>query len=44
MRKSILFVALFLNTTFGKPTGFITPSGVFVPRSFSGEFGAKFTF
>ncbi|MCG3163797.1 MAG: hypothetical protein JMDDDDMK_05248 [Acidobacteria bacterium] len=30
--------------TFGKPTGFITPSGVIVPRSFSGEFGAQFTF
>jgi outer membrane receptor protein involved in Fe transport len=32
------------NATFGKPTGFITPSGVIVPRSFSGEFGAKFSF
>jgi len=32
------------KSTFRKPTGFITPSGVFVPRSFSGEFGAKFTF
>jgi hypothetical protein len=32
------------STTFGKPTGFITPSGVFVPRSFSGEFGAQFIF
>src|SRR5262245_16676778 len=32
------------NKTFGKPTGFITPSGVIVPRSFSGEFGAQFTF
>jgi len=30
--------------TFGKPTGFITPNGVIVPRSFSGEFGAQFTF
>lgn len=29
---------------FGKPTGFITPNGVIVPRSFSGEFGAKFSF
>ncbi|MBO0723974.1 MAG: hypothetical protein J2P52_00115, partial [Blastocatellia bacterium] len=32
------------SSTFGKPTGFITPSGVFVPRSFSGEFGAQFIF
>jgi hypothetical protein len=30
--------------TFGTPTGFITPSGVIVPRSFSGEFGAQFIF
>jgi hypothetical protein len=29
---------------FGKPIGFITPSGVIVPRSFSGEFGARFSF
>jgi hypothetical protein len=29
---------------FGKPIGFITPSGVVVPRSFSGEFGARFSF
>jgi outer membrane receptor protein involved in Fe transport len=32
------------SSTFGKPTGFITPSGVFVPRSFSGEFGVRFIF
>jgi hypothetical protein len=29
---------------FGKPIGFITPAGVIVPRSFSGEFGARFSF
>jgi len=29
---------------FGKPIGFITPSGVILPRSFSGEFGARFSF
>ena len=29
---------------FGQPVGFITPSGVIVPRSFSGEFGAAFRF
>ncbi|HEU0176062.1 MAG TPA: carboxypeptidase regulatory-like domain-containing protein [Blastocatellia bacterium] len=32
------------SSTFRKPLGFITPSGVFVPRSFSGEFGAQFIF
>jgi hypothetical protein len=32
------------SSTFRKSTGFITPSGVFVPRSFSGEFGAQFIF
>ena len=32
------------NTSFGRPNGFITPSGVTVPRSFSGEVGAQFTF
>jgi outer membrane receptor protein involved in Fe transport len=32
------------SNTFGTPTGFITPSGVIVPRSFSGEFGAQFIF
>lgn len=30
--------------TFGKPNAFITPSGVIVPRSFSGELGATFRF
>jgi hypothetical protein len=29
---------------FAKPIGFITPAGVIVPRSFSGEFGARFSF
>lgn len=32
------------SAQFGKPLGFITPSGVIVPRSFSGEFGATFRF
>ncbi len=32
------------SATFGQPAGFITPSGVIVPRSFSGEFGATFRF
>src|SRR5262245_11699359 len=32
------------STTFGKPIDVITPSGVIVPRSFSGEFGAQFIF
>ncbi len=32
------------SAAFGLPTGFITPSGVIVPRSFSGEFGAAFRF
>jgi len=29
---------------FGKPTGFITPGGVIVPHSFSGEVGVRLTF
>ena len=29
---------------FELPTGFITPSGVIVPKSFAGEFGARFSF
>jgi hypothetical protein len=29
---------------FMQPTGFITPAGVIVPKSFSGEFGARFSF
>ena len=32
------------SSLYGTPIGFITPSGVLVPRSFSGEFGAKFNF
>jgi hypothetical protein len=31
-------------SNFGTPFGFITPAGVTVPRSFSGEFGAQFRF
>lgn len=30
--------------TFMKPVGFITPSGVIIPHSFSGEVGVKFSF
>lgn len=30
--------------SFRQPTGFITPNGVIVPRSFSGEFGTTFRF
>ena len=32
------------SSTFQQPVGFITPSGVIVPRSYSGEFGATFRF
>jgi hypothetical protein len=32
------------TSSFGTPFGFITPGGVTVPRSFSGEFGAQFRF
>jgi hypothetical protein len=32
------------TATFQTPTGFITPGGVVVPKSFSGEFGARFSF
>ncbi len=32
------------STNFGKPAGFITPAGVILPHSFSGEFGATFRF
>jgi hypothetical protein len=32
------------SSDFGAPIGFITPAGVIVPRSFSGEFGARFSF
>ncbi len=31
-------------STFEQPTGFITASGVIVPKSFAGEFGARFSF
>ncbi|HVS83839.1 MAG TPA: hypothetical protein VHE60_19050, partial [Pyrinomonadaceae bacterium] len=32
------------QASFGTPNAFITPGGVIVPHSFSGEFGVKFTF
>jgi hypothetical protein len=32
------------STIFQQPTNFITANGVIVPRSFSGEFGARFSF
>ena len=32
------------DANFRQPTSFITPSGVIVPRSFSGEIGARFVF
>jgi len=32
------------SAIFGQPTNFITPGGVLVPHSFSGEFGAHFSF
>jgi len=32
------------SATFMQPTNFITGSGVIVPKSFSGEFGARFSF
>ncbi len=38
------FVGNIKSTTFGMPNGFITPAGTIVPRSFSGEFGARFSF
>ncbi len=38
------FVSNVRSPQFGKPNGFITPSGVLVPRSFGGEFGAQFRF
>jgi len=38
------FVGNVQSTKFRQPNGFITPSGVIVPRSFSGELGAEFTF
>jgi hypothetical protein len=38
------FVGNVRSTDFGKPNGFITPAGVIVPRSFSGEMGLQLTF
>ena len=32
------------DATFGKPVGFINPTSSVAPRSFTGEFGARFTF
>jgi len=32
------------SSNFQQPTGFITPGGVIVPKSFAGEFGARFSF
>jgi outer membrane cobalamin receptor len=31
-------------SNFEQPTGFITPSGTLVPKSFAAEFGARFSF
>ncbi|HEU5412898.1 MAG TPA: hypothetical protein VFW31_04035, partial [Candidatus Angelobacter sp.] len=31
-------------TTFRKAIGFINPTSTFLPRAFTGEFGARFTF
>lgn len=38
------FVGNIRATNFGQPNGFITPSAVIVPHSFSGEVGVRFTF
>ena len=38
------FVGNIRSSSFGQPNGFITPSGVIVPHSFSGEIGVRFTF
>ena len=32
------------TSTFEQPTAFVTASGVIVPKSFAGEFGARFSF
>jgi len=32
------------HATFARPIGFINPTSVLLPRSFEGEFGARFTF
>jgi hypothetical protein len=38
------FVGNIRSSQFMQPNGFITPSGVIVPHSFSGEIGARFSF
>ncbi len=38
------FVGDVRQTNFGQANAFITPGGVIVPHSFSGEFGVKFSF
>ncbi len=38
------YVGNIRSTKFRQPNGFITPSGVIIPRSFSGEIGAEFVF
>ena len=38
------FVGDVRQTNFGQANAFITPAGVIVPHSFSGEFGVKFSF
>ncbi|HYM06187.1 MAG TPA: carboxypeptidase regulatory-like domain-containing protein [Terriglobales bacterium] len=38
------YVGNIRSSQFMQPNGFITPSGVIVPRSFSGEIGAQFRF
>jgi carboxypeptidase family protein len=38
------FIGNVQSANFRKPSGFITPAGVIVPRSFSAEIGARFTF
>ena len=38
------FQANIRSSIFQKPTGFVSSSGVVVPHSFAGEFGARFSF
>ncbi len=38
------FVGNIRSTAFGTPNGFITPNGAILPRSFSAEFGGRFSF
>ena len=38
------FGANIRTSTFQQPLGFITASGVIVPHTFAGEFGARFSF